>query len=366
MAKFVETTKGKPTSKGKGIFEVKLITEGWGSSGYYSKEMLEEYGPKVFTKNTLSYANHSSQEELEKGRDITKIVGKYVEDATGREDEDGKYALYAPLKVREEWIDFVEEYKDSIGASIFVTGEASEGEAAGRSGLIVESLDADDPYKSVDLVAAAGRGGKVERMLEAYRATEAMTNNTKSQVLSKAANEAYEKYVWVEDFTDDILYINTDEKILAVPYSLDGNVVTLESSGAIEVRREIQYTPITASEKEENMADKDIEALSTVVEGLRADLAALVEALKPVEPKTEDVDRAEVVEAAIKEGLSVTARGRVLKAVENGETPEDAIKAEKALRDEILAEAGTSDDNSGSGRIVEGANTRDLSTLFKR
>lgn len=366
MAKFVETTKGKPTSKGKGIFEVKLISEGWGSSGYYSKEMLEEYGPKVFTKNMLSYANHSTQEELESGRDITKIVGKYTEDASGREDENGKYALYAPLKVRSEWIDFVEEYKDSIGASIFVSGEATEGEIEGRSGYIVESLDADDPYKSVDLVAAAGRGGKVERMLEAYKATEQMTNNVKAQALSKAANALYDNYVWVEDFTDEVIYVNTDEKILAIPYSMDGNVVTLESSGAIEVRREVQFTPITVTEKEETMADKDIEALSATVESLRADLAALVEALKPAEPKVEEVDRAEVVESAIKEGLSVTARGRVLKAVEAGETPEDAIKAEKALRDEILAEAKDSDEG-GSGRIVEGAKSDfDLSTLFKR
>lgn len=364
--KFIETTKGKPTSKGKGIFEVKLISEGWGSSGYYSREMLKEYGPKVFTKNTLSYANHSSQEELEAGRDITKIVGKYVEDAVGREDEDGLYSLYAPLKVREEWVGFVEEFKESIGASIFVSGEASEGEAEGRSGLLVESLDADDPYKSVDLVAAAGRGGKVERMLEAYKATEQFTNNDKSQALYQAVNEAYEKYSYVMDYTETEAYVDVDGTMYAIPYTVTASVVTLDTGNAIEVRRETQYIPIKVTEKEETMPDKDIEALSTSVEALRADLAALVEALKPVEPKAEEVDYAEVVESAIKEGLSVTARGRVLKAVKAGETPEDAIKAEKALKDEILAEAKASDEGGSLGRLSEAgtAGDFDLTKLF--
>lgn len=359
--KFVETTKGKPTSKGKGIFEVKLISEGWGSSGYYSREMLEEYGPKVFTKNMLSYANHSTQEELEAGRDITKIVGKYTEDAVGREDEDGKYALYAPLKVRAEWQDFVEEFKESIGASIFVSGEASEGEAEGRSGYIVESLDADDPYKSVDLVAAAGRGGKVERILEAYRATEEMTNNVKAQALSKAANALYDSYVWVEDFTDSVIYVNTDEKIYSIPYSMDGNVVTLESSGAIEVRREVQYTPIQTSEKEENMDEETAQALVAKVETLSTALEGLVESLKPKPVEEGEVDRAAVVESALSAGLGEKARKRVLEAVGAGTKPEDAIQAEKDIRDEILAEA--QDTDSGTGRIVEGGKALSLDDL---
>ncbi len=352
-ARIIEATKSKPVAKGKGIFEVKLISEGWGSSGYYSREMLETSGIKAFTKNTLSYANHSSQEELEKGRDITKIIGKYIEDAEGREDEDGKYALYAPLKVREEWIDFVDDFKESIGASIFISGEAVEGEAEGRSGMLVESLDADDPYKSVDLVAAAGRGGKVERMLEAYKATEQMTNNVKAQALSKAANALYDGYVWVEDWTDDVIYVNTDEKVFSIPYSMDGNVVTLESSGAIEVRREVQYTPIQTSEKEEKMADKDIEALGAKFDALAESLAAAIEALKPAPVEEDEVDRATVVESALKAGLGEKARKRVLEAVAAGTKPEDAIKAEQDIRDEILAEA--TDENSGDGRIRESA-----------
>lgn len=350
--KFVETTKAAPESKGKGIFEVKLISEGWGSSGYYSRELLEEYGPKVFTKNTLSYANHSTEEELWAGRDITKIVGKYTEDAVGREDEDGKYALYAPLKVRKEWIDFVDDFKESIGASIFVSGEAQEGEAEGRTGMLVESLDADDPYKSVDLVAAAGRGGKIERMLEAYKATEQFTNSDKQQALHAAVNEFYDDYVWVTDFTETEAYVDVDGTYFAIPYTVTDAVVTLDTANAVEVRRETQYIPITVNEKEETMADKDIEALDAKIDALTESLAAALEALKPAPVEEDEVDRAAVVESALKAGLGENARKRVLEAVDAGKPADEAIAAEKAIRDEVLAEA---QDTDSTGRIRESA-----------
>lgn len=370
MAKkrIVEATKGKVESKGKGIFRLKIINEGQGSSGYYTRELLENYGPAVFTKGTLSYANHSTEEELYAGRDINKIVGKLNSDAVVEEDEDGKAALYAEYKVRPEWIDFVEEFKDSIGASIFVSGEMAEKEIDGVKTMVVESLDATDPYKSVDLVAAAGRGGKVERMLEAYRATEQFTNNDKSQALWNAVRDEYntrDKYAYVMDFTETEAYIDVEGDMYAVPYTVNDAVVTLDTENAVAVRRETQYIPINVSEKEDSM-DKELEEK---FDALAEQMASLVTALtpKPVE-ESDEVDRAEVTESALEAGLSKTARARVLKAVEDGATADEAIKAEKALRDEILAEAKTSDEGTG-GRVVEGAaksEKSDLSDLFPK
>lgn len=360
--RIIEATKGKVESKGKGIFRLKIISEGQGSSGYYTRELLENYGTEVFSKGTLSYANHSTMEELEAGRDITKIVGKLNSDAVLEEDEDGKAALYAEYKVRPEWIDFVEEYKDSIGASIFVSGEAVEGEIDGVKTFIVESLDADDPYKSVDLVAAAGRGGKVERMLEAYKATEQFTNSDKQQALHAAVNEAFDKYVWVTDFTEDEAYVDLDGTYFAIPYTVNDAVVTLDTENAVEVRRETQYIPINTSEKEDSM-DKELEEK---LGALEASITSLVTALTPKAPEEDEGnDRAAVVEAALDAGLTKTARARVLKAVEAGEPAEDAIKAEKALRDEYLAEAKANE--APAGHVVEGASEKkDLSDLFPK
>lgn len=366
-ARIIEATKGKVESKGKGIFRLKIISEGQGSSGYYTRDLLENYGPAVFNKGTLSYANHSTEAELSAGRDITKIVGKLHSDAVLEEDEDGKASLYVEYKVRDEWIPFVEEFKESIGASIFVTGEAAEGEIDGVKTLIVESLDADDPYKSVDLVAAAGRGGKVERMLEAYRATEQFTNNDKSQALWNAVRDefsAQDKYAYVMDFTETEAYIDVDGSMFAVPYTVSDTVVTLDTENAVEVRRETQYIPINVSEKRDSM-DKELEEK---LGALEASVTSLVTALTPKAPEDDEaIDRAEVVEAALKADLSEASRKRVLKAVEGGETPEDAIKAEKALRDEILAEAKASDEDNSGGRIVEGAKAeKELSDLFPK
>ena len=35
-------------------WQIKVIESGWGSSGYYPKEMLAEYGPQVFKKTVQS------------------------------------------------------------------------------------------------------------------------------------------------------------------------------------------------------------------------------------------------------------------------------------------------------------------------
>ena len=363
MAKrFVEATEGKVEAKGKGIFRMRIITEGQGSSGYYTRELIEKYGTATFTKGVLSYANHSTEAELNAGRDITKIVGKLHTDSVVEDGEDGKAELWAEYKVREEWIPFVEEYKESIGASIFVSGEAVEGEIDGVKTMIVESLDAEDPYKSVDLVAAAGRGGKVERMLEAYRATEQFTNSDKQQALHAAVNEFYDDYVWVTDFTETEAYVDVDGTYFAIPYTVADAVVTLDTENATEVRRETQYIPINVSEKRESMDEETKAAFAA--------LTASIEALKPAEPVVEEneaLDRAAVTESALDAGLGKAARARVLKAVEGGDSTEDAIKAEKALKDEILAEAKATDEGTGTGRVVEGAKTdKGLEDLFPK
>src|SRR5690606_20625867 len=372
MAKqrIVEATKGKVVSKGKGIFLLKSINVGHGSSGYYSRELLENYGPAVISKGTLSYAMHCTMEELNAGRHINKIVGKLNSDAYVPEDEDGKAALYGEYKVRPEWVHFVEESKDSIGASIFVSGEFTEGEVDGIKTNIVESLDADDPYKSVDLVAAAGRGGKVERVLEAYRATEQFTNSDKQQALHAAVNEFYDEYVWVTDFTETEAYVDVDGTYYAIPYTVNDAVVTLDTENAVEVRRETQYIPINVSEKEDSM-EKELEEK---FDALAEQMASLVAALTP-KPAAEgegEVDRAEVVESALDAELGKSARKRVLEAVESGKSVEDAIAAEKALRDEILAEAKAAESHEpgSTGHVHEGAATgdkpKDLASLFPK
>lgn len=155
------------SSKGEGIYRVRIIDTGWGSSGYYSEKVLAEYGPKTFTKGTGMYLNHSTEQEVANGRDLEKIAAKLITDA---EFDESEGALFADIKVGSRYRDIIEEYQEIVGLSIFASGDVSEGEAEGRSGKIVESFNIEDPYKSVDFVVAAGRGGRIEKMIESATA----------------------------------------------------------------------------------------------------------------------------------------------------------------------------------------------------
>ena len=64
-------------------WQIKVIESGWGSSGYYPKEMLAEYGPQVFKKGTKVFMNHPSvnEESDRPERDVNQLAGKLVSDA---------------------------------------------------------------------------------------------------------------------------------------------------------------------------------------------------------------------------------------------------------------------------------------------
>lgn len=119
--------------------------------------------------------------------------------------------------------------------------------------------------------------------------------------------------------------------------------------------------------KEGHMKPEEIQALAeALVEGLKPSFDGLREALVPAkveevpEGAKDEVDRAEIVEAAVEAGLTKAARTRVLDAVEAGATLEEAIKAEQALREEILKEAAT-DVNPGKYKGAASATDGDYS-----
>jgi hypothetical protein len=375
MLKIRESNAKVTASEGKGIYEVTLITEGQGSSGYYSKELLEEYGALTFNENRPMFANHPTDEEFDNGRDITKLMARTIESARVVE-EDGVAKLKSKIKVRPEWQDFVEEYKDVIGLSIFASGEAREGEINGNKTMIVESFDYSDPYRSIDFVVAAGRGGKVDRMVESAQKVMEMTANDKREAIQAVLNDGTDKYSWVRDFDDNYAFVDTGDGLFQIEYTSNesGKIVLGDRT---EVRATTQYVPVSENvrgnvpanpnEKDYTMAFEDEvkESLSALAE----QVGSLVESLKPVEdaPKENEIDRAAVVESALEAGLSKSARDRVLKAVEAGSTPEDAITAEKALRDEIVKEYQATDAGAGTGGYVResaaGDKSGDLSSL---
>lgn len=263
-----------------GLFPITIITEGTGSSGVYTRELLQS--TNAFDKGTKSFIDHPVDGAKPWERSLTKIAGKLAEDAHYVE-EDGVAKLKSTLKVDKKYIDFIEEYKDVIGVSIYI---GAYGEKEDSNGLpIIEEFDATDPYKSVDLVIAAGRGGRFDLAMESYRQIE-----------------------------------ETDE---ATP--------PVRTTTSEEISMEIEELA-----KKVDQLTVVMESLSALFEGVDAKFDLLAESLKPGDPV--EVDEEQVVESLLESGLTKRSRKAVLEAVRNGAAVEDAIKDQKAIEDEFRFE----------------------------
>lgn len=152
-----------------GIYEVTFITEGKGSTGYYSRELLETYGPKTFREGFNNYFNHIKWHESPEDRDLKTACGKILP-GTFYNVEDGLGKVKGKIQIAPEHREFVEFFKENIGLSIFASGTSEYDEDTGQ--LNVTSFDTEYPYTSVDLVIAAGRGGEFGQKVESYLQSE--------------------------------------------------------------------------------------------------------------------------------------------------------------------------------------------------
>ena len=150
-----------------GTIPIKIIDTGWGSSGYYSREVLQQAAnARVYAAGLQMYWNHPSKtdEKERPERDLRDLAGVLTEDA--RWDEQGPRGpgIYARAKVFSAYRDAVAEMGPYIGLSHYVWGESKQGEAEGRKGEIITRIVA---ARSVDFVTVPGRGGAIA---EAFRA----------------------------------------------------------------------------------------------------------------------------------------------------------------------------------------------------
>jgi hypothetical protein len=180
-----------------GTVPVKIIQPGWGSSGYYGADVLERDGPKVFTKGMKMFWDHPTPtEEAERPeRSLRDMAAELTGDA--RYDKDGAAGpgLYADAKVFGPYKEAVEELAPHMGVSIRALGQATHGEAEGKSGPIVEALVAG---KSIDFVTAPGAGGQVLQLFEAARGGRAPTLK-EDPVVSEELSEAVRQRLEAQD-----------------------------------------------------------------------------------------------------------------------------------------------------------------------
>jgi hypothetical protein len=161
-----------------GTVPIKVIQPGWGAMGYYSAAVLERDGPKVFAAGTKQFWDHATlTEDIEQPeRSLRDLAAVLVSDAHYEANGPAGPGLYAEAKVFSEFAPVIEELAPYIGVSISSYAFASQGEAEGKRGAIIERLIA-DPLNSIDYVTTPGAGGQVLQLFEAARQRQQTSRN---------------------------------------------------------------------------------------------------------------------------------------------------------------------------------------------
>lgn len=151
-----------------GSVPIRIIAPGWGTSGYYSQEVLKEFGPKAFPKGTHMHWDHPtvSEDRERPERSLNTLAAALVEDAAYQDNGPKGPGLYSRAQVRNAYREPLDELAPHIGVSIRTAGEVKFGIAEGRRGRIVKSML---PGGTVDFVTTPGRGGEVLQLFEAAR-----------------------------------------------------------------------------------------------------------------------------------------------------------------------------------------------------
>ncbi len=282
-----ETVSGKP-----GRLQIRVISPGWGSSGYYSPGVLEAaVADKVFAKGTHLYFDHpSATEQFDRPeRSVRDLAAVIAEDAT-RDGDD----IVTEVEVIGPYRDLLTDqvFIEAIGMSIRAAAEVTEGEAEGKRGPIIEKL-IPSPITSVDFVTHAGRGGAVLGVLESARPATVLESarrrgvseasvNDRREALSTILRDAYSDdstWVWLRDFDDTTCWFDIesgdDSGTWQQTYTTgDDGLPSSLTGDRTEVRVVTQYVPATPAgqpntqeSKEDTMATTQIE--ETELSGLR-------------------------------------------------------------------------------------------------
>jgi len=214
-----------------GTFPVRIISEGWGSSGFYSKKVLSE-AAGLYKKGTKMFLNHPTRTEMKERpeRDVTHVAAYFVKESAWW-DDNGVYGpgLYQEAKALPNYAEWLKEAAPVLGVSHYVLGRVKQGESGGRTGPIVESID---QVQSVDFVTIPGRGGSIGAMYESWKGLEAQYKSSgslsarmdlvRTAVRDKfSTNSGVETYVYVAEIFDDFAIVEISDRKVVVPYSID-------------------------------------------------------------------------------------------------------------------------------------------------
>lgn len=340
-------------------FRVRLIEgDRWGSSGYYSGDVLQEAAKSgIFHKGLPMYLDHPTESEANERpeRSVLELAGALDSDAIYEANNPEGPGLYGDVRVYSHVAPVINEMKDDIGLSIRAFGEIGYGDAAGRSGPIVEKLTG---AASVDYVTQAGAGGKIMQLLESAR----KVDETRPNVLVREAtvedlrdqlSNALPPHSYVRDFDPDskiVYFVHydavTDEgATYQQSYAIGDDGAALTGSPQ-EVRVTTTYVPVSAGQETPTTESTQEVDMPQIEE---AELGQLREAASRVSKLEAELDEArkerdQAIAEAKARDLAESASKRAREAVKDLPTVMgDRIVREAArdlpLKDGVLDEA---------------------------
>lgn len=165
-----------------GTWRVKVISEGKGSSGIYTAELLENHHHAF--DEVLSFRNHPTGWDGPEARDFTMIAGEIKGKTWVDTDETGRKAVYANYLPDPEYKEKIERYKNKLGLSIYIEGSGFEND---NGDFVVDWFNPEDPYASLDVVIAPGARGKF--LESAKRAYESLHRDSEKPSVTSAVEE---------------------------------------------------------------------------------------------------------------------------------------------------------------------------------
>lgn len=312
--------------------KVTIIRAGWGSSGYYSEAVLSRDGG-VFGPGTHMYLNHpsASEESDRPERDLRDLVGVI----TSKPKMEGG-DLTAEAAVYEHWAPVINAMADDIGVSIRAIGAYESGEAEGRTGNIITSLD---EGLSVDYVTQAGAGGKIGPLIESARKADLEEARNAGQWIEAAIHRDF-------TLTADGLFgdghVTRDERIAlsgAIGEALDAFSAKLQDAAPSLYQRDPYSEPDSASAGvserkavEETVQPSDEEDVMSDEE--KQQLADLQETVNKLTQKVDDLT-SELSEAKAGKERAEDAllRSRAERVVESATAKKDGEEGESSIYD---------------------------------
>lgn len=228
-----------------GAWKVRLISEGQGSSGFYTRQLLEDF--HTVLDDVLSFKNHPGEYEGPESRDFTMIVGEILGETWVEDDERGMAAVFGWWLPDPEYRDKIERYKRKIALSIYAMGEGAYNENSGR--FEVTSFE-EDPYNSLDVVIAAGARGKFMEYAKKLHAQRVENASARSAEVKKDDKEGFSE-MELKDVGDklDTLITKFEAAIESTQKEAQANADSAQVDAAVETAIEAYDRQVAAIEK---------------------------------------------------------------------------------------------------------------------